>query len=62
MALNRADGEDILVFSGTCPHDSGHGGSGGYLRHPPDHDSERRAGASGVTLHLKTGHLAGRST
>jgi anti-sigma factor ChrR (cupin superfamily) len=55
----HADGEETLVFPGTCPHDSGHGG---YLRHPPDDDSERRAVASEATRCPKTGHLAGLLT
>lgn len=55
-------GAEILVLEGQLVDDATELGPLGWLRLPPGDTSEHRAGASGVTLYLKTGHLAGLVT
>jgi len=52
-------GAELLVLDGCLVDDATVLGPLGWLRQPPGNASEIRAGASGVTVYLKTGHLAG---
>lgn len=55
-------GAELLVLDGQLVADATVLGRLGWLRLPPGDALELRAGACGVTLYLKTGHLAGLAT
>ncbi len=55
-------GAELLVLDGQLLDKATVLGPSGWLRLPPGDGSELRAGAFGVTLYLKTGHLAGFAT
>jgi anti-sigma factor ChrR (cupin superfamily) len=55
-------GAELLVIEGQVADGPTVLGPLGWLRLPPGDAAELRAGACGVTLYLKTGHLAGLAT
>ncbi len=55
-------GAELLVIDGQVADGATVLGPLGWLRLPPGDSTELRVGASGATLYLKTGHLAGLVT
>jgi len=55
-------GAELLVMEGQVADGATVLGPLGWLRFPPGDATELRVGASGATLYLKTGHLAGLAT
>jgi anti-sigma factor ChrR (cupin superfamily) len=62
LQLDVQGGAELLVLEGELIENSTAFGPLSWLRLPPSDGSELRAGASGVRLYLKTGHLAGLAT
>jgi len=62
LQLDVQGGAELLVLEGELIDKATVLGPLSWLRLPPGDGSELRAGASGVTLYLKTGHLAGLAT
>jgi anti-sigma factor ChrR (cupin superfamily) len=59
LRLEEWGGAELLVIEGQLVDGATVLGPLGWLRLPPDEASELRAGDSGATFYLKTGHLAG---
>lgn len=59
LQLGAQGGAELLVLEGGLIDQDTVLGPWAWLRRPPGDAFELRAGASGVTLYLKTGHLAG---
>jgi anti-sigma factor ChrR (cupin superfamily) len=59
LRLEERGGAELLVIEGQLVDGATVLGPLGWLRLPPDEASGLRAGDSGATLYLKTGHLAG---
>jgi anti-sigma factor ChrR (cupin superfamily) len=59
LAFDMRGGAELLVLEGGLIENATALGPLSWLRLPPGDKAELRAGASGATLYLKTGHLAG---
>lgn len=53
----RVDGAELLVLDGSLAEGDHHHERGGWIRLPAGALPRMRAGAQGVTVYLKTGHL-----
>lgn len=53
-------GEEVLVLDGELHDEHGCYPAGSWLRNPPGHRAQRRAGSRGVLLYQKTGHVGAR--
>lgn len=58
LSLDRRGGAELLVLEGWIAEGTARFDRGSWLRLPPGGDADFSAGAGGVTLYLKTGHLA----
>ena len=59
LRVDTGGGAELLVLTGQLIEGAVPLGPQGWLRLPPGAGAELVAGADGVTLYLKTGHLAG---
>lgn len=62
LRLDTQGGAELLVLAGRLAEARTSYGPGSWLRLPPGAESDFCAAGEGVTLYLKTGHLAGMTT